>query len=643
MIRPFALWLCVGCIETNVVAKNPPDDPTTPPPTTPVPSLDLPGPGPVAQGDSCASACAPSPAWDVVVEWEEMPLDDGMNYAPSVIAWLDDPDGDGVYGEPAEVPQILYGATDWTPGEGVFGSWAGDGSGLTVAYDEPLHSGVASPLVADIDGDGDPEIVVVTGNEYESHVEAMEPDGTPIWSSEPFFLGVEDWQGSGSTWIYNGACQPTITDLEGDGHPEVFCDVLLLDGATGATRWQHPLDTELFWVTTTIADLDLDGVAEIVSGANVWRADGTLWWQGDVRPKDGHASYPAAMNLDADPEGEVVFAADGSLTACDTDGTVLWSTEVLARGKGVGSPPCVADFDGDGALEIAAAFQTVLAVFESDGTVRWTQPVADASTAAGCFGFDFDLDGSAEVVYADEEDFSLFCGGDGTVLFRDPEHRSGTGTEYPLVADVDGDGAAEIVVGRSATDALPAPGVVHGLTGFVVYGQADGDWPVTGAIWPQQDYQLTNQTDAGRVDGTIPSWLAGGAVHSRPAEGTIVPPEDRFPGTDLEVVLVDRIGDCDGLSLSVQVQNTGPGEAAAGRVLEVWAVDVALLGEETRRLVRELPLPAIPAGTALGAMQVDLAPAEIGVRWMELAIRADAGSLECEPADDTVVAPTDCG
>ena len=57
--------------------------------------------------------------------------------------------------------------------------------------------------------------------------------------------------------------------------------------------------------------------------------DGTLWWTGPAPSHGGVASYPAATNLDADPEGEVLFTADGALSACDTDGTVLWTTPVV--------------------------------------------------------------------------------------------------------------------------------------------------------------------------------------------------------------------------------------------------------------------------------------------------------------------------
>ena len=82
-------------------------------------------------------------------------------------------------------------------------------------------------------------------------------------------------------------------------------------------------------------------------------------------------------------------------------------------------PPTVADVDGDGQLEIAVAGSSYLTVFETDGSVKWRVPAADSTPNVGTAAFDFDGDGAAELVYADENDLRLFRGRDGVVLFRD--------------------------------------------------------------------------------------------------------------------------------------------------------------------------------------------------------------------------------
>jgi len=42
----------------------------------------------------------------------------------------------------------------------------------------------------------------------------------------------------------------------------------------------------------------------------------------------------------------------------------------------------------------------------------------------------------AEVLYADEEDLRILDGATGAVRFIVSEHGSGTGIEYPVIADV---------------------------------------------------------------------------------------------------------------------------------------------------------------------------------------------------------------
>ena len=104
--------------------------------------------------------------------------------------------------------------------------------------------------------------------------------------SEPFQLTVPSIG-------YVGSCSPVITDLEGDGAPEVFCDIVLLDGATGATRWLAPSRSDVYMMSSTVADLDLDGVAEIISGNEVLDADGGLRWE--IQPA-GSTAFPAAAS-----------------------------------------------------------------------------------------------------------------------------------------------------------------------------------------------------------------------------------------------------------------------------------------------------------------------------------------------------------
>jgi hypothetical protein len=61
--------------------------------------------------------------------------------------------------------------------------------------------------------------------------------------------------------------------------------------------------------------------------------------------------------------------------------------------------------------------------------MRWQSVTQDVSSAAtSSTTFDFQLDGSVEVVYRDEQFLRIYRGTDGAILFAMPM-RSGTSTE----------------------------------------------------------------------------------------------------------------------------------------------------------------------------------------------------------------------
>src|SRR5205085_11574491 len=101
-----------------------------------------------------------------------------------------------------------------------------------------------------------------------------------------------------------------------------------------------------------------------------------------------------------------------------------------------------------------------------------------SSAVTGSSVFDFEGDGAAEVVYADEQTLWVYDGGSGAVELALDSHSSGTLMEYPLIVDVDHDGAAEIVV---ASNDYAFAGS-HGITAI---GDARGTWAPGRPIWNQ--------------------------------------------------------------------------------------------------------------------------------------------------------------
>ncbi|HEY3290212.1 MAG TPA: FG-GAP-like repeat-containing protein, partial [Anaerolineae bacterium] len=246
----------------------------------------------------------------------------------------------------------------------------------------------------------------------------------------------------------------------------------------------------------TVTDLDGDGKPEIIVNGNVaYHADGSVYWDhsGDWVP-----GYVAAVVVPGDPYPEIVTVANDwdGVRMLNHDGILKWGPIALAGGGG--GSPVIADFNRDGVPDIGVAGRQNYEVLDGrNGNVLWTRGILDNSYAGGSAAFDFDGSGVPGIVYRDEYYLYLFRGNDGAVLWQTP-NPSGTAAEYPVVADVDGDGHAEVVVGR---DQYWGHGNVVGVNdgGLYVFGDSLGNWRPARSVWNAHDYHLTNVTDDGRV------------------------------------------------------------------------------------------------------------------------------------------------
>ena len=176
-----------------------------------------------------------------------------------------------------------------------------------------------------------------------------------------------------------------------------------------------------------------------------------------------------------------------------------------------GGPLVIADFNGDKIPDVGVAARWYYIVYSNDGTanggkVLWahSQTQDYSSAVTGSSVFDFEGDGVAEVVYADELRLRVYSGpgtstdadGDG---YNDPEilfdvpNSSGTLWEYPLIVDVDNDGSTEIVVVSNNYAFKP-------VTGIRAFEDPGGQWVRTRRVWNEHHYHVTNINE----DGSVP-------------------------------------------------------------------------------------------------------------------------------------------
>jgi Gylcosyl hydrolase family 115 C-terminal domain/K319L-like, PKD domain/FG-GAP-like repeat len=354
----------------------------------------------------------------------------------------------------------------------------------------PAHAVYARSqlAIANIDADPQPEIVAY-GNGGPTlapgdSVIVFEHDGTFKWEAD--LNQAQLWGG------------PAVADLDGDGTPEIAAGRIVIN-ADGTTRWIGALGSGAFThgPLAVIADLDMDGSREIITGRQAYRADGTTMWQ-NTGVADG---ADVIANLDGDNNPEVVVAGSGTVWVLEHTGTTKYSFSTSGLG-GQGGPVTIADFDNDGIADIGRAGSTAFGVYRgSDGMLLWTAPIAAVqSHSISAAAFDLDGDGTREAVLTDEWGMRILRGSDGVPL---AEERLGmcTGYTMPVISDIDADGRADIVTGANTSCGL-------GNTQYGVYVYSDDIWRGAGPIWNQHTYHITNVND----DTTIPaqepaSWL----------------------------------------------------------------------------------------------------------------------------------------
>ncbi|MCS6913354.1 MAG: VCBS repeat-containing protein [Myxococcales bacterium] len=414
---------------------------------------------------------------------------------------------------------------------------------------------------------------------------------------------------SATAYEINGAgfdCSgPAIADLDGDGTPEIVVAATVL-------RWNKPMGRlDVLWSRPTPAgtwgtlslanDMDGDGKLEVVTGTRIY--DGLSG--ADKTPSVMNAltigGYPAIGDFNKDGHPDLVFVQSQNgnqrVAVVDVKNNAFLMNPTPIPG-GWGGPPTVADFDGDGKPEFGTAGPSHYYVFSLDclanpppakcrGSlpgVLWQSQTKDRSSGGTASSvFDFNGDGRPEVVYRDECWLRVYDGRDGRTLFA-RSVTSGTALEMPVVADVDNDGHADLVV---PSDSIQGPGYCHDQTpepgtGLMHTGPTQGvfvlrdpmnRWMPSRAMWNQHTYHITNIND----DGTLPrrereNWLIFNNYRQN-VQGLSTMPVPQGDLTGRGIQPVER-GDCVKVEkLHVQMCNRGSATVAAGVPGTFYAMD----------------------------------------------------------------------
>ena len=296
-------------------------------------------------GLELASSQAP---WPIPEEGED--ADDWYLGSPLCL----DVDGDG-RNEIVEA-SIMWSDFDYM---GTITIWKDDGTALDGwpaalgenIWDSLIASGMA---VGDIDGDGDYEIVVV--DDYNVMATALHVETGEVVDG--------DWPVDvGSYWYAYIIGDPILADLDGDGDSEIIValdeesrdsDGLYAIQGDGTFLWQRRYTSE---GPMSVADFDGDGDVEIALcgyGPGITRVYTFILdhnGQQINRWRGGSRRGTAIIDLDADGEFELVFCTEDSVMAVHIDGSTVWETTV-GEMLGEDGALSVGDIDNDGFSEV---------------------------------------------------------------------------------------------------------------------------------------------------------------------------------------------------------------------------------------------------------------------------------------------------
>lgn len=472
--------------------------------------------------------------------WSGSAISPSFNQVMStpLVAQLNDDNGDGRV-DVDDVPDIVFTAfsgSNYT-GAGVLRAVSG-ADGKDIWNVAPASTAMTAPAIGDIDHDGLVEIVV--GGPNRNGLRVYENDGTLKWQV-----------------VVSGQAHPAIADIDNDGNPEIIYGRRVYN-ADGTLRWGFSIDDTI----PLVVDLDFDGDMEIISNGIAYDHTGAVLWDSGYR-----GVFGAVGNFDDDDFPEIAVRTSSSITLLEHTGALKWGPVPLPGG-GVGGPLTVADVDGDGEPEIGIAGARNYAVIETDGSIKWTMPTRDfSSSQTGSSVFDFEGDGRAEVLYNDELKFRIYDGQTGAVLFETP-NSSGTLWEYPVVADIDKDGHAEIVLAANNY-------AFAGKTGIRVFEHVGDLWSPTRSIWNQHAYHIDNVDEDGAIPQfEAPSWLS----HNTYRLNTF-PGRDPLSSPDLTVSLL-RVQQLTGggFTFSARIGNGGGTSSPFAVAVEFYEGDPAADG-----------------------------------------------------------------
>ncbi len=406
-------------------------------------------------------------------------------------------------------------------------------------------------------------LIVVACYDYKLRAYDITPSNvnTPVWVSNiDYGLNYGDF-----------AVNIGFADFNNDGFPEIYLRDKIYDASTGVllaqasggnntgSSWAHFTHVTSYKLSSPFAtDIVGDKKLELILGNEIYSVNITnrfgttgnsITLIKTITPpsstvQDGHAQVADFNNdgyLDVfisnrDVSGSYGIVAGYIWDVYNNRVSTPFKIQTNFSGKSI---PLIADIDNDGDLEIliqcgVSGSNSKIRAYKYDKineafVLLWDFLPNEDSFSNGATLFDFNQDGINEILISDQSNIfivngsgkSHITGVDTIPVYIMTSLKFGQVTimQYPIIADIDADGSAEII-------AVGTPGSSSTLTGSLnIFKSSTTPWAPARKVWNQYNYNVVNINE----DLTVSKYQFNPATtFTNPNTGAIHQPFNHF-------------------------------------------------------------------------------------------------------------------